>query len=193
MANITVNNRQQDQSVDFPAVNTPYWQTVNAIWPDLANGKVAVAPPRNGMDRFTGKIKQSFPHVEQSMEIMFATPFHQRVLRRWVGTFVPHLLGESAVERIVTRFFWAIATSLDLWEPDYRIRQVHVMGDALQRWAPQTTVSTADLYRQGEFIFRTEGQWYPRGHLGNFTPYILKSSGIVSDGGLWSVVPVSSP
>jgi phage baseplate assembly protein W len=178
----------------LPADSSNFFVEANAIWPDLQSGRAVIAPPRNGMDRFTGKLLSGWPHVEQSMEVIFATPFHQRVLRRWVGSFVPHILGESAVARIVTRFFWAIVTAIDLWEPDYRIQQTYIMGPALQNWSPQLQTQVDQLLREGQVIFRTEGQWYPRGHLGDFTPYIQKASGLVNRGGnLWEVTPVTGP
>jgi phage baseplate assembly protein W len=141
------------------------------MWPDLAEGRVAINPPRNGVDRKTGKLLTGWDHCQQSMEVIFITPFHERVLRRWVGSFVPMILGKSLVERIVTRFFWAIASALDLWEPGYKVKQVHFMGNALQTWSPMSQVATADLIRTGQAIFRQEGVWYPRGHLGDYTPY----------------------
>jgi phage baseplate assembly protein W len=189
----------------LPAKALDYFRTVNAMWPDLLSGRARIAPARNGVDRFTGKLLQGWPHVEQSMEVIFATPYHQRVLRRWVGSFVPHILGESGVARIITRFFWAIVTAIDLWEPDYRIQQVFIMGEALRQWSPMPAAPSASeavlsisaatdfnqLFRQGQLIFRTEGTWYPRGHLGDFTPYARKASGLVSRGGnFWDVVPV---
>lgn len=162
---------------------------VNAIWPDLGAGQVLISPPRNGMDRFTGKLLQGWQHVEQSLELIFLTPFHQRVLRRWVGSFVPHVLGEIAVERVITRFYWAISTSIDLWEPDYRIRNVAFMGQATP--GDLSPTATEALYRQGNVFFRTEGMWYPRGHLGDFTPYVRQAAGLVTNGGsMWDVVPV---
>src|SRR3974377_1974226 len=96
----------QDPNVNYPAVNTPFWVTVNAIWPDLVNQQARISPPRNGMDRRTGKLFQGWERGEQALEVIFPTPYHQRVLRRWVGSFVPHILGESIVERIITRFYW---------------------------------------------------------------------------------------
>ena len=98
-----------------------YYRLVNAIWPDLLNQKSLIAPVRNGVNRQTGQLMQGWEHVEQSMQTIFATPFHDRILRRWVGSFVPHILGELLVPRIITRFHWAMAVSLDLWEPNYRI------------------------------------------------------------------------
>lgn len=184
-------------TTNLPSDSSTFYNLVNAIWPGLQSGQALVSPPRNGMDRKTGKMLSGWDHVEQSMEIIFSTPFHQRVLRRWVGSFVPHILGESAVSRIITRFFWAIVTAIDLWEPDYRIQQTYIMGAAINSFSPSTDVTTSDvnqLLRQGDLIFRTEGQWYPRGHLGDFTPYSQRASGIVNNGtGYWDVIPVTQP
>lgn len=162
----------------------PYFRVVNAIWPDLQNQRVTIAPARNGMDRRTGKLLQGWEHVEQSIEVIFATPFHERVLRRWVGSFVPHILGESTVPRIITRFFWAIASAIDIWEPNYRIKQVYYMGDALSKeWVPSlSTSSAADLIRLGQAIFRQEGLYRPRAHLGDSTPYEQRNASLVGYG-----------
>jgi phage baseplate assembly protein W len=169
-----------------------FYNEIMAIWPDLYNKRAIIAPAGNGVDRFTGRFLGGWKHVEQSMSVIFATPFHERVLRRWVGSFVPILLGESTVPRIITRFFWAISTSLDLWEPRYRIKQVFYMGSALSDYKPQiTSLAAADLVRLGEAIFRTEGQYYPRATVGDFTPYERKLSAISGRGGqFWDVRPL---
>lgn len=170
---------------ELPADSSTFYNLVNAIWPGLKDGQALVSPPRNGMDRFTGQMLSGWPHVEQSMELIFATPFHQRVLRRWVGSFVPHILGESAVARIITRFFWAIVTAIDLWEPGYRISQTYLMGTAINGFSPQDQLATSNvnlMLREGQVIFRTEGMFYPRGHLGDFTPFDQRSAGLVNNG-----------
>ena len=157
----------------LPPTDVRFFNVVNAIWPDLGDGRALIAPPRNGMNRKTGKLMQGWDHVEQSLEVIFRTPFHERVLRRWVGSFVPHLLGESGVPRVVTRFFWAVATSIELWEPNYKIIQVFLMGQAAGvepgPISNTTTTSINDLFRQGNPLFRTEGVYFPRGHLNDFT------------------------
>ena len=114
-----------------PGIATPYYRTVNAIWPDLLNQRAIIAPARNGVDRMTGRMKQGWDHVEQSMEVIFMTPFHERICADGSARYVPYILGETYATRIVTRFFWAIAVSIDLWEPNFRIKQVHYMGDAI--------------------------------------------------------------
>lgn len=172
---------------------SPFFDPINAMWPDLASGRAFVSPPRNGVDRRTGKVLSGWAHVEQSMEVIFETRFHERVLRRWVGSFVPHILGESVVSRVVTRFFFAISSAIDLWEPDYRIKQVYFMGNALRSWAPTDTLDAANLLRLGDAIFRTEGIYFPRGHLGDFTPDATRTAGLIGNGSnLWDVVPIGN-
>jgi phage baseplate assembly protein W len=164
-----------------PPAATPYYRVVNAIWPDLLNQRAVISPARNGVNRNTGRMLQGWEHVEQSMLVIFATPFHERILRRWVGSYVPYILGETYVARIVTRFFWAIAVSIDLWEPNYRIKQVHYMGDALANWSPKTLDAVGE-YRLGHGIFRTEGVYRPRAHLGDTSPYQRRAVAVVGYG-----------
>lgn len=152
-----------------------YWDPTLAIWPDLAQGRAPLAPVRVGVDRRTGKMKVGWPHVHQSMEVIFATRYHERVLRRYVGSFVPHLLGESAVNRIITRFFWSIAYAIDLWEPCYSITRVAIGDDV----SPETV-------RLGHFTFQNTGVYRPRGHLGDPTPEDRRQVGFVGSGGIWS-------
>ena len=81
-------------------------------------------------------------------------------------------------------------------EPDYRIQQVLLFGNAINTYGAPAGAGPFNsdinlLFRQGELIFRTEGMWYPRGHLGDFTPYQRASAGLVSRGGaFWDVVPL---
>lgn len=164
-----------------PPQATPYYREVNAIWPDLLNQRAVISPARNGVNRDTGKILQGWEHVEQSMKVIFATPFHERILRRWVGSYVPYILGETYVQRVVTRFFWAIAVSIDLWEPNYRIKQVLYMNDALAQWAPKMLDAVGE-YRLGHGIFRTEGVYRPRAHLGDSSPYQPRAVALIGHG-----------
>jgi phage baseplate assembly protein W len=170
-----------------PLDTTRFYDVVNAMWPGLREQQAFVAPARNGMDRFTGKLLSGWPHVEQCLEYIFATPFHVRPLRQWVGTYVPHLLGENDVARIITRHYWAIASGCDMWEPNYRIRTVYFMGPALQSWSntvsdtssgnpvkptKQMLESINDVsleLRKGHAFFRIEGAYRPRAHLGDYT------------------------
>ncbi|RZN24789.1 baseplate assembly protein [Bradyrhizobium sp. Leo121] len=120
-------------------------------------------------------------HVRQSMAMIFMTRFHERVLRRWVGSFVPHLLGENAVERTITRFYWAIAASIDLWEPNYSITRIRV-----SKRADGSELTSSDELRTGQLQTRNEGIYKPRGHLGDPTPETRQPFGLVgSASGGW--------
>ncbi len=150
-------------------------------WPDLKHGRVVLIPARVGVDRRYGKMLVGWPHVFQSIQTIYATPYHQRVLRRWVGSFVPSLLGDSAVIRAIARFYWAIATALDLWEPNYRLQRVRVGSRT-----DGTQLTSAEELRTGELQLQTEGVYRPRAHLGDLTPEMRRTLDMVRSGqGVW--------
>ena len=151
------------------------------IWPDLRYGRIVLNPVRIGMDRYTGKILTGWDHVIQSMLLIFATKYHERVLRRWCGSYVPHLIGENATEPTICRFYWAISTGLDLWEPNYRIQRVRVASRA-----DGSMLTSAEEFRTGLLQTSMEGVYRPRGHLGNDSPAVRRAVGLVSRGyNLW--------
>lgn len=155
------------------------------MWPDLKYGRIVLSPTRIGMDRVTGKVLTGWDHVVQSMLLIFSTRFHERVLRRWVGSFVPHMIGNNATEPTITRFYWAIATGLDLWEPNYRIQRVRVGTRA-----DGSLLSSSEELRTGRLTTSMEGTYRPRGHLGNDQPQVRRSVGLVSQGyNLWERQP----
>jgi phage baseplate assembly protein W len=155
------------------------------MWPDLKFGNIALNPVRIGMDRFTGKMLTGWDHVIQSMLLIFSTRYHERVLRRYCGSFVPHLIGENATEPTIARFYWAIATGLDLWEPNYRIQRVRVgvRSDG-------SSLTSPEELRSGHLTTAMEGTYRPRGHLGNDSPQVRRAVGLVSRGfNLWERQP----
>lgn len=155
------------------------------MWPDLRYGRIVLNPVRIGMDRVTGKVLTGWDHVIQSMLLIFSTRYHERVLRRWVGSFVPHLIGQNATETTITRFYWAIATGIDLWEPNYRIQRVRV-----GRRADGSLLTSAEELRTGHLSTAMEGVYRPRGHLGNDQPQVRRAVGLISRGyNLWESQP----
>lgn len=155
MATSLITQNLSPQAVDFP---------------DLYNGRAVVNPPRNGMDRYTGKMLSGWNHVEQSLEMIFLTSFHTRVLRRWVGSFVRPILGRNIDVATISRFYWAMISAIDLWEPDYRITNVRFMQPTNNGGAPLTAATLESLIRGGQGLFAQTGTYYPRGHLGDYTP-----------------------
>ena len=175
----------------WPYVKVPGYENVSDYWPDLKLGREVLAPVGVGMDATSGKILVYWDHTVQSAAKIFATPYHTRVLRRWVGSFVPHILGENATPSVITRFFWAIATALDLWEPRYKIERVRVNKRNREAISPGNLMSdlltSAEELRRGTLTTRPEGVFMPRGHLGNFAAEQRRSMGLIGRvGGDWA-------
>lgn len=151
------------------------------IWPD-ADRRRPLAPVRVGMDRVTGKVIIGERHEDQSLGVIFATRIHERVCRRWVGSFVPHILGDNTTARTIARFFWAIFTALDLWEPNVRILRVRVRS----RNGTEADLTSSEEIRAGHVTVRLESVRRPRGHLGDFTAEGRRSIGLIGRGrGEW--------
>ena len=161
-----------------------YYDPQRAIWGD--EPLAPVAPVGVGVDRVTGQVLIGWPHVRQSINAIFHTRFHTRILRGWVGSMVPHILGESGVPRIIQRFYGAIQTAIDLWEPRYRIKRVFFQGYAIGDAYSPAPPSGTEEFRIGHLFFRNEGVYMPRGHLGDPTPLSRQLGGLVDRGGrLW--------
>lgn len=173
------------------------WSPVEEdIWPELRKVKTVVAAVGVGIDRATGRPLIGWPHVVQSIHTLFATRYHERVLRRWVGSFVPHLLGELGTQKVIARFFWAVTVSIDLWEPRYTVTRVRMLrrasasevgGEILIDVDPGELTSVEEI-RRGEVTFALEGIYRPRGHLGDLTPETRRGMSLIGKGaGKWEV------
>lgn len=117
-----------------------------------------VAPfPGTGIDRRTGRLISGWPHVIQSIGVIFTTSFGERVMRRWFGSFVQNLLGRNMDPPTIVRFWMAICVAIELWEPRFKVTRIVPIG-------------TPEGMRQGALGFEVQGVYRPRGHLGDFTP-----------------------
>jgi hypothetical protein len=136
-----------------------------------------IAPiPGTGINRETGAVLAGWPHVQQSLGVIFSTAFGERVMRRWFGSAVPALLGRNLINSTVLRFWTAICTAIDLWEPRFRITKI-------------TALASATEARAGKIGFALVGVYYPRGHLGDYTLAIPKTVTIGRVGTSLGVVP----
>ena len=111
-----------------------------------------------GMDRESGRILTDYDHVAQSIGKVLTTQITERVMREWFGFPGFAMLGESMNRRNLARFLQLIAIALTKRqlnglpaEPRFRVVKV-------------VPVSTA---RDGNFECRVEGEYLPRGHLGD--------------------------
>lgn len=111
-----------------------------------------------GVDRTNGRPLESFAHVVQSIDVIFSTSIGERVMRRHFGSSAPILLGRLMTAKTVLRFFHLVAVALELWEPRFKIARVTAVNPG------------PDQVRLGRLAFIIEGEYRPRGHLGDPTP-----------------------
>lgn len=114
--------------------------------------------PGVGIDAETGRVISGWPHLKQSLGKIFTTQFGERVMREWFGSAVPHLLGENMIESSIFNTFYAIAMSIDVWEPRANVRSVKPIS----------------VNRNGKAVFLIEVDYMPRGHLGDKTVVAIK-------------------
>jgi phage baseplate assembly protein W len=123
-------------------------------------GATPVPLERIGVDRFTGKVIAGEDHERQSVDALLSTRFHELITRRWVGSFLPHAVGQTATPRGVLRVVWAVTASVDLYEPNWTVRRVTF---------PSLSNKPGDV-AAGLATIKVEYDQAPRGHLGDDTP-----------------------
>lgn len=106
-----------------------------------------------GIDRETGKVLTGWPHVVQSLGVIFTTGYGERVMREWFGSYVPYLLGQNLVPSTVVKFYVGLWTAIDAFEPRYRVTQFRPL----------------EVTRLGRMSLQMEGEYRPRAHLGDFS------------------------
>jgi hypothetical protein len=107
-----------------------------------------------GIDATTGRVLAGWPHVVQSIQILLTTRLGDRVMRRWVGAVTAAILGRLVNRQNMLRLLQSIAVAIELFEPRFRLISV--------------TPTTID--RTGRVAIVLEGQYLPRGHLGDTRP-----------------------
>jgi uncharacterized protein len=91
------------------------------------------------------------------------------------------ILGDSAVPYVIVRFYGAIITAIDLFEPNYRVQRVRIY-----RRSDNTEMTSVEEMRTGVLTQRQEGVYLPRAHLGDDTPERRRSIGLIGRGhGPW--------
>jgi len=107
----------------------------------------------NGINRHNGEKINEWRHVEQSILDLFTTKPGTRVMRRDYGSDIPDLIDRPQDSNLVLEVALAAGVALDRWEPRFRLR-----GVGIERAGPDG-VMAIDLV----------GDYFPRGHLGDFT------------------------
>ena len=112
-----------------------------------------------GMNRETGRQLTGWDHVVQSLQVIFTTRFHERVMRRWFGSLIPHMLGEPMIERTMLKFFYSVAVAIELWEPRFKIIKININK----------------ANRDGEVSFRIDGEYFPNATMQDFQTRVNRS------------------
>ena len=120
-----------------------------------------------GMNAETGAILTGWDHVLQSLNVIFTTNFGERVMREWFGSAVPAILGQNLDEPTVMRYFSAVASAIDVWEPRVRVK----------RFVPRS------VGRDGKFRLEMVLEYRPRALTGDFTVEGARTVGLAGDAG----------
>jgi len=110
----------------------------------------------SGIDRRTGHVIDNFTSACQSVEVIFATPIGERIMRRQFGAGIVELLGRLMRPDLFPVVMVLIAAAIDVWEPRFRVRAVRFTG-------------SVDAVRAGQAGIAIEVDWRPGAHRGDFT------------------------
>ncbi len=110
--------------------------------------------PSTGLHRGAGSILTGFDHVKQSIGIILATPIGSRVMRREFGSEILDLIDRPMTDQVILAIYAAAAGAIARWEPRYAVGNCRI--------------TRADA--GGAVSIELTGTYFPRGHLGDFTP-----------------------
>lgn len=118
---------------------------------------------RTGVDRNTGKILTGWDHCRQSISVVLTTAVGTLLMARDFGSDVPLMIDRPSSEPQIAQITMACATALRREEPGFRLRRVQV----------------TNLGADGIAEFDLAGDFYPNGHLGDFS-VIEPVSGLIA-------------
>lgn len=107
-----------------------------------------------GLDRQTGKKLDGWAHTAQSIGDLLSTAIGTRVERREYGSALHELIDRPINEDTVARAAQSVAEALYRWEPRFDVTRVRI----------------EEASQEGRLAIIVFGHYYPRGHLGDFTP-----------------------
>lgn len=127
---------------------------------------------RTGLDRRTGEVLTGWDECAQSIGVVVTTAIGSVTLARDFGSNGPPLLDRPMNRRSIFDHIMAIAEALRREEPGFRLTKVDV------------TPAGAD----GQIVFEQRGDFYPNGHLGDFSVVERGRSAVVGPFALTQLV-----
>ena len=106
-----------------------------------------------GLNRSTGKVLDGWEHVQQSLIDIFTTRIGTRVMRRDYGSDIPNLIDKPGERDVVLEVALSAGEAIDKWEPRFQLLGVGITEAGMD----------------GRFRIDVVGDYYPRGHLGDFS------------------------
>lgn len=107
-----------------------------------------------GFNREAGALLSGFDHVRQSIGVILTTPIGSRVMRREFGSELFDLIDRPMTDQVILAIYSAAVMAIARWEPRYAVTGCQIIK--------------ADA--GGVISLALAGIYYPRGHLGDFTP-----------------------
>jgi phage baseplate assembly protein W len=107
-----------------------------------------------GLNRETGRMLTGWPHVVQSLGVIWSTRLNEREMRAWFGASLADELGKRLTPGLTLRLIQAVTVAVELWEPRFKVKRAGFVE------------ATAG----GRAGLRVDGEYRPRGHLGDPTP-----------------------
>lgn len=108
---------------------------------------------RTGVDRNTGELLTGWAECAQSIAVIMTTAIGALVLARAFGSDCPMLQDRPMTAASIMDHYVAIAEALRKWEPGFRLRRVNVR----------------EAGADGYLALEIAGDFYPRGHLGDYS------------------------
>jgi phage baseplate assembly protein W len=115
----------------------------------------------SGIDWTNGKEISGWAATVQAIAVLFTTHIGTRVMLRSYGANLGRLLGAPLNVTTLTKFRAGLTAALELWEPRFRVHVALIEPGA-------NSPETLRQGRLGGLMF--EGEYRPRGHLGDPTP-----------------------
>jgi hypothetical protein len=127
---------------------------------------------RTGVDEQTLQWLTGWEHCLQSIGVVLRTRLGTDAWARDFGAAVKELQDANAVNPVLIAFARDAATAIEDHEPGYRL----------------TNVELTKAGRDGAFAFVLSGDYYPRGHLGDYSVKQDRSLAIAGTAGMVETV-----